>query len=69
MNRISGAISFCKAGCYMNDQCMDHLMYADDMFVMAPTAIDPKKLLDVCYEYGITNDLIYNPMKSVCMIY
>ena len=26
-------------------------------------------LIDVCYEYGITNDLIYNPLKSVCMVF
>ena len=28
-----------------------------------------KVTLDVCYEYGITNDLIYNPLKSVCMVF
>ena len=28
-----------------------------------------QKLLDVCYEYGITNDLIYNHLKSVCMVF
>ena len=48
---------------------MNHLMYADDICVMAPTAIALQKLLDVCYEYGITNDLIYNPLKSVCMVF
>ena len=26
-------------------------------------------ILNVCYEYGITNDLIYNPLKSVCMVF
>ena len=36
---------------------------------MAPTAIALQKLLDVCYECGITNDLIYNPLKSVCMVF
>ena len=66
MNGLSGALSLCKAGCYIDDQCMNHLMYADDICVMAPTAIALQKLLDVCYEYGITNDLIYNPLKSVC---
>ena len=28
-----------------------------------------QKLLDVCYGYGITNDLIYNPLKYVCMVF
>ena len=69
MNRLSGALSLCKAGCYIDAQCMNHLMYADDICVMAPSAIALQKLLDVCYEYGITNDLIYNPLKSVCMVF
>ena len=66
MNGLSGALSLCKAGCYIDAQCMNHLMYADDICVMAPSAIALQKLLDVCYEYGITNDLIYNSLKSVC---
>ena len=69
MNGLSGALSLCKAGCYIDDQCMNHLMYADDICVMAPSAIALQKLLDVCYEYGITNDLIYNPLKSVCLVF
>ena len=69
MNGLSAALSLCKAGCYINDQCMNHLMYADDVCVMTPSAIALQKLLDVCYEYSITNDLIYNPLKSVCMVF
>ena len=68
MNGLSAAFSLCKAGCYIDDQCMNHLMYADDICVMAPT-IEQRLLLAVCYEYGITNDLIYNPLKSVCMVF
>ena len=44
-------------------------MYADAICVMAQTAIALQKLFDVCYEYGITNILIYNPLKSVCMVF
>ena len=69
MNGLTGALSLCKAGCYIDDQCMNLLMYADDICVMTPTAIAAQKLLDVYYEYVITNDLIYNPPKSVCMVF
>ena len=44
---------------------MNHIMYADDICVMAPTAIALQKLLDVCFEYSIANDLLFNPVKSV----
>ena len=44
-------------------------MYADDICVMAPTAIALQMLLDVCFEYGIANDLLFNPVKYVCIIF
>ena len=69
MNGLSGALSLCKAVCYINDQCMNHLLYADDICVLAPKAIALQKLLDVFKEYGITNDFIYNPLKSVWMVF
>ena len=28
-----------------------------------------QKLLDECFEYNVTKDLIYNPMKSVCITF
>ena len=33
---------------------------------MAPTAIALQKLLDVCFEYSITNDLLVNPVFKLC---
>ena len=26
-------------------------------------------LLDVCYEYGIDIDILFNPIKSVCTVF
>ena len=69
MNELSGALSHCKAGCYINEQCMNHIMYADDVCVMAPTAIALQKLLDVCFESSIAKDLLFNPVKSVCIVF
>ena len=69
MNELSGALSHCKAGCYINEQCMNHIMYADDIRIMAPTAIALQKLLDVCFEYSIAKDLSFNPVKSVCIVF
>ena len=68
MNGLSGALSHCKAGCYINEQCMNHITYADDICVMASTAIVLQKLLDVCFEYSIANKLLFNPVKSVCIV-
>ena len=44
-------------------------MYADDICVMAQPAIALQKLLDVCFEYSNSNDLLFNPVKSVCIVF
>ena len=69
MDGLTGALSHCKAGCYIIDKCMNHIMYADDICVMASTTIALQKWLDMCFEYSIANDLIFNPVKSVCIIF
>ena len=69
MNGLYGALSHCKAGCYINKQCMNHILYGDDTCVIAPTAIALQKLLDVCFEYSIANDLLFNPVKSMFIVF
>ena len=58
-----------KDGCYFNDMCINHVLYADDICLLAPTASAMQALLDVCYEYGIDNDIVFNPIKSVCTVF
>ena len=43
--------------------------YADDLCLLAPCAIALQKLLDICHEYGVEHDVIYNPLKSVCIVF
>ena len=62
-------VLFCNAGCYINDMCINHVMYADDICLLAaPSASAMQSLLDVCYDYGNDNDILFNPIKSVCTI-
>ena len=49
--------------------CINHVLCADDICLLAPTASDMQTLLDVCYEYGIDNDILFNPIKSVCTVF
>ena len=44
-------------------------MYADDICLMAPRAIALQKMLNLCYEFSLPNDIIFNPMKSQCMVF
>ena len=57
--------------CYFNDMCINHVLYADDICVLAPSASAMQSLLDVCYEYGRStdNDILFNSIKSLCTVF
>ena len=66
---MSHELTLCKSGCYIDDQCMNHVMNADDICLMAPSAIGLQKMLDVCFDFILRNDIIFNPVKSVCVTF
>ena len=39
--------AMCKSGCYIDDQCLNHVMYADDICLLATSAIGLQRMLDV----------------------
>ena len=47
------------------------LLYADDICLMAPTgtAMQNTECLDVCHNCGAAHDILFNPLKSVCIVY
>ena len=42
---LSYELTLCKSGCYIDDQCMNHIIDADDICVVAPSAIGLQKNL------------------------
>ena len=48
---------------------MNHFIYADDICLLAPSAIDLQQMLDVCFNFSIRNDIIFNPVKSVGVVF
>lgn len=56
-------------GCYIANVCFNHVFYADDLCLIAPSAIALQKLINICSKYGIQHDIVYNPLKSVCMVF
>ena len=61
----------CQSGCHINEQCMNHVMYADNICLLAQSAIGLQQMLDVCFNkiYSIRNDAMFNPIKSVCVVF
>ena len=66
---LSHELTLCISGCYFDDQCMNHVMYAENICLLAPSAIGLQKMLDVCFDFSLRNDIIFNPVKSVCVTF
>ena len=47
MNGLTNELCKSYAGCYINDKCIKHIMYADYICLMASTGIAMQNLLDV----------------------
>lgn len=47
---------------------MNHLLYADDLCIMCPSAKALQTLLDHCSYYATKHDILYNTKKSKCMV-
>ena len=58
-----------KSGCFIEHQCINHVMYADNICLLAPSALGLQKLLDVCYNFSQCNDIVINYLKSVDIVF
>ena len=69
MDGLSVALNNLPIGCCCNNIIINHLMYADDVVIFAPSRKGLQKLLDVCDRFGQINDIVYNPSKSKFMLF
>ena len=44
---LSDKLVKCKVGCYIDNLCMNHVMYADDICRMAPSPAALQELIDI----------------------
>ena len=54
-------------GCSVGGTFVNHMLYADDIVLFAPSANGLQKLLDLSHTYGCNNDIEFNPLKSSVM--
>ena len=57
------------SGCYRNEQVFNHLFYADDSVLLAPSPHALQDLLDICQAYAEECDITYNAKKTKCMLF
>ena len=48
---------------------ISHLMFADDLVLMAPSSMGLSMLLSLCSKYGLEHDIKYNSAKSSVIIF
>ena len=69
MNDLTKRLNEIPAGSGSGNIVINHLMYADDVVLLSPSAKDLQKLADATYKYGTENDIIYNGTKSQVMFF
>ena len=46
---LSSELALCKSVCYINEQCMNHVIYEGVICLLAPSVIGLQQMLDVCF--------------------
>ena len=65
---LSVTLNKLQIGCLYAGTIMNHMMYADDLYVFSPSVAGLRKLTDCCAEYGNMFDITYNANKSFYMV-
>ena len=68
INDLSEQLNDAGAGCNFNGVSYNNFAYADDMSLLSPSAAGLQKLLDICSEFSVQNELPYNCVKSCCLV-
>ena len=68
MDDLSSSLKKCQTGCFVGSLLINHLMYADDLVLICPSANGLRRLLKTCEQFGLTHDVKYNSEKSSVMI-
>jgi len=66
---LLGAVTSSGVGCFIGDQCVNILAYADDLVLLAPSWHALQLLLNILHVQYSSVDLTCNVKKSVCMCF
>ena len=65
---LSEALNDSGVGCHYLGS-VNHICYADDMVLLAPTAYGLQRMLNMCADYAANHDILFNTKKTVCMAF
>ena len=56
-----------RIGCHNAGECFNHIAYADNRVLLAPSIKALQILIDMCFKITGENDILYNETKTQCM--
>lgn len=65
---LSCQLQSLNVGCYIGNLIINHLLFADDAVVFAPSPKGLQQLLNVCSAFAQTHNIVFNTKKSQCLI-
>ena len=68
MDDLRSLLNCCNTGCVSGDTIINHLMYADDLVLISPSATGMKELLCACEVYSLEHAVVYNSNKSTVLV-
>ena len=57
-----------NVGCYVGCHVLNHLLFGDDSVIFAPSAKRLHQLLDICADFAISHNIVFDTVKSQCLI-
>ena len=66
---LSLLLNSLNVGCYINGASFNHLIYADDTVILAPSPSALQKLISKCEEFANDTELVFNPKKTKLMCF
>ena len=58
-------LNACRVGCCVGNVIINHLMYADDLVIRAPSVAGLSKLLRICESFGESNDCLQSEEQCI----
>ena len=60
---LSDTLIKSKTGCHIDNLCMNQVMYADNIYLMARSPVSLQKLIDIGYDFSAQNNLSFNSFR------
>ena len=58
-----------RIGCHIAGECVNHIAYADEIVLLAPSIKALQTLIDMCFKFAGDNDILYDETKTQCMAF